>query len=223
METSWISPWNGLELTAEQLLREVELDAVSQLYVVRTLGFPEPEVTITDESIIVRAPSIPYDHEIFFPKILHELVERTFLEQLASAKAEFGIFAERSPSAAPCGAMTGEMLAYFHALDRLIRMVSANHCWSQQSILAMHGLPPDSTTASLRTDLEKAGIHYLLIYPKAQESGSGLFTAIPVMTAIQTINNLWSRRQDMVRECFDLDRDYGQYAWIADDNNWVAD
>ncbi len=223
MTATWISPWSGEQLTAEQLVREVALDALSQVYLLTLLGQPDPLISITDDAVVVTADGIDYKYSIPFPKVISDSMECGLSCCLEQLKKEY-----RIPDCArefddPCGEKVGSMLRFYKALDRLIRIVTAVKCWSDRKVLVVHGVQADRTLSTLKSDLKAAGIHYLVVYPDSGEAGSGNFRVIDIASAIALLNNLWPRDPQVVDDFFGLKRNFGRHSWISDDNTWIVD
>lgn len=220
MIDTWISPWSGEQLTADELIREVALDALSQIYLVSLLGFPEPMISIESDTVIVKSSAIGYEYDIPYPRVLLERMSEGFADALQSLKQEYRIHDCANGAGARQGEKIGAVLHYFRTLERLIRIVAALHCWNKQLVLAVHGLPDDYTPETLKCEIESAGFHYLVMCPAEGVAGSGCFKAISMPEAIALVNRLWPRQPGVVESFFDLERNYGQHTWISDDNTW---
>lgn len=223
MTATWISPWSGEQLTADELIREVALDALSHIYILTLLGRSNPDISVLPDSVSVKSNAIDYDYLIPFPAVLTDRMECTLSECLQSLRKEY-----RFPDCAqdpdrPCGEKVGALLKYFRGMERLIRLVSAVKCWDSRKVLAAHGIPKDHSPLTLKTSLKLAGFHYLVMYPESNEIGSGHFKAIDISTAISLVNSLWPRNPGVVEKFFALEKDYGRHMWISDDNRWIAD
>jgi hypothetical protein len=223
MTATWISPWSGEKLTAEELVREVALDALSQVYLLTLLGQTDPHVILNDDSVVVTSEGVDYTYSIPFPKIVSDSMECGLTCCMDQLKTEYRIPDCLKGSGDPCGEKVGAMLRYYKALDRLVRIVSAVRCWDRRKVLVLHGVPPSSTLSTLKTDLKSAGFHYLVIHPDSGEAGSGNFKVIDIGAAITLLNSLWPREPGTVEEFFNLKRNFGRHSWISDDNMWVAD
>lgn len=221
MIDTWISPWSGEQLTADELIREVALDALSQIYLVSLLGFPEPTISIESDTVIVKSSVIGYEYDIPYPRVLLDRVSDGFSDCLSKLKQEYPIHHCDQGTGTRQGEKVGAMLRYFRTMERLIRIVAALHCWNKQLVLAVHGLPDDFTPESLKFDLESAGFHYLVMYP-AGTAGSGCFKAIGMAEAVALVNQLWPRRPGVVETFFALEQNYGQHTWISDDSSWTT-
>jgi hypothetical protein len=220
MIDTWISPWSGKQLTADELIREVALDALSQIYLISLLGFPEPAIDIESDTVIVKSSAIGYEYDIPYPRVLLERMTGELSETLSSLKQEFLIHdCDRNPRIRQ-GEKIGDLLGYFKTLERLIRIVAALHCWNKQLVLAIHGLPDGYSLETLKSDLESAGFHYLVMCPADGVAGSGCFKAIGMAEAVALVNKLWPREPGVVETFFNLERSYGQHTWISDDNTW---
>ncbi len=222
MAVSWISPWSGEELCADRLMREVALDALSQLYIAEVIGIPGTQLAINNDSITVTTPTIDYSYDIPFPSALSGPMQDRFSECLACLKNEYRCFETGAPGG-PSGETLGDTLRYFKTFDRLIRIVSAERCWPDRRVLVMHGLPPDVTPTELRTILDDARLHYLLIYPDAAPAASGYFKAVGVERAVSLVHELWGGKPGVAERFFGLERAYGRHRWLADDNAWTIE
>lgn len=220
MTTTWISPWSGNPVTVEELICEVALVTASRMYVFATLGLPEPHVSIESDSIIVRSARIDYSYEVFYPHDLNEDMHNCFSDCLLSMKREYGLYIGDSPRP-PSGEHLGEMLRRFESLERLLRLVSARHCWDESNVLALHGLLPKQFLSSLKNELDHAGIHYLIVLPLNDEVGSGVFKAIPTNKAIDLINDLRAERRGSAEAVFGLETDFGPHTWASNNDRWT--
>lgn len=222
MTATWISPWSGEQLSEDELIREVALDALSQLYIVCILGFPAPDVVLGTDAVNIKSSAIDYEYVIPYPGAVAERMERAFSDALLSLRQEYGFLDGTRDCHNPRGDQIGGMLRHFKALDRLIRIVCAARCWDEQKVIAVHGIPTDYSPSSLKGELKAAGFHYLVMYPEDEPSGSGSFTVIDMPTAISLVNSLWARKARVVEELFDLEKDYGRHQWLSDDSLWTA-
>jgi len=219
MTKGWISPWNGNLLSADELMDEVALAAVSRLYVFSELGFPDHQLSIETDSIVVKSPTIDYSFTIYYPGELHEAVKGYFATCLLSLKKEYGIDVDTAGLKKPSGEKMGAMLLYFDTLERLVRTVYARRCWNQKKILAIHGVPSSHFLSKIKSDLDQASIHYLLIHPLGEDSGCGFFKTIGLDAAELIVKDLRAGRTGVVERLFDLERDYGPHALASNDSN----
>ena len=221
MTKGWVSPWNGLRLSADELIDEVALAAVSRLYVLSELGFLDHQLTIEIDSIVIKSPTIDYCFIIYYPGELYEAVIGYFSTSLLSLKKEYGIDVDMDGLKRPSGEKMGEMLRYFDTFERLVRTVSARHCWDPEKILAIHGIRSSKFLSKLKSDLDQAAIRYLLMYPLGEDSGSGYFKTIGHDTAEIIVRDLRAGRAGVIERLFDLEHDYGSHALVSNDNNLI--
>ena len=142
MTNGWISPWNGNTLSADELIDEVALAVVSRMYIFLALGYSDYELSIESDSVVIQSPAVDYNFVIYYPAELYETLDPYFPSCLRSLKKEYGIGADTVGREMPSGEKMGEMLRYFHSLERLIGLVSARRCWNKDRILAVHGVQP---------------------------------------------------------------------------------
>lgn len=223
MAVTWISPWSGEQLGADELIREVALDALSQLYLVSLLGAPTPEIALEPDSVAVKSSALDYEYVIPYPAALAEEMAFSFADVLVLLRKEFGFLDGARDPEVPRGEEIGAMLRYFKSLDRLVRIVSAARCWNERRVLAVHGIPPGQSIEALRSDLEAAGCHYLVIYPNGPETGSGHFMAVDMPAAMRMVNSLWLREPGAVERFFDIRQIHGDQRWLSDDCTWHSD
>lgn len=222
MARGWISPWNGSLLSADELIDEVALAAISRLYILSELGYPDHQLKIESDSIVIRSPVIDYSFVIYFPTELYEMLSGYFPGCLLSLKREYGIDSESTGLEKPSGEKMGEMLRYFHSLARLIGLVSARRCWNKNKILAIHGVQPSVFLSKFESDLELASIRYLVLYPLGEEPGSCFFRTIRVDEADRVLRDINAGRTGVVEILFQLERDYGPHAMISNDRELVS-
>ncbi len=222
MATTWISPWNGNPVSVEELICEVALAAVSRMYIFSTLGLAEPSISIELDSIIIKSAKIDYCYEIYYPHELNDQMHHCFAPCLLSLKKEYGLYVAESPLL-PGGEHLGEMLRRFQTFERLLRLVSARHCWDDKAVLALHGLLPNQFLSSLKTELDRAGINYLVLLPLNDELGSGAFKAITMNEAIQLVGDLRAERPRAAELLLGLEDSYDPYTWASNNFNWTHD
>lgn len=128
MMDTWISPWSDEQLTADELIREVALDTLSQMYLVSLLGLPAPILSIEPDAVIVKSSAIDYEYDIPYPRVLSDLMTESFADTLATLREEYRIIDCAKDGSAPNGDKIGSMLRYFKAMERLIRIVTAVRC-----------------------------------------------------------------------------------------------
>jgi len=215
MTTGWVSPWNGNQLSADELIDEVALAAVSRLYVLSQLGFPDHQLDIESDSIAIKSPTIDYSFIIYFPCELSEVVKGNFSACLLSLKREYGIEMDKDGLEKPSGEKVGEMLRYFDTFERLIRTVAARHCWNEKNMLAIHGLQSSQFLSKMKSDLDQAGVGFLLMYPLGEESGSGVFKTIGIEKAEAVVKEIRSGRHGVIEALFDLENEYGPHALFS--------
>jgi hypothetical protein len=221
MTTTWISPWNGNPVSVEELICEVALAAVSRMYVFAALGLDEPRVSVESDFILIKSDAIDYSYEISYPRDLAEKMERCFPQCMDSLRREYQLYVESAGTPRPYGEHLGEMLRRFETLERLLRLVAARHCWCGDSVLVLHGLRPNQFLASLRNELDCAGIHYVVAVPLNDEVGTGVFTAVPKEQAIQFIGDLRAERRGVVEKLLGLELEYGPHTWISNNDCWI--
>lgn len=219
MTGGWISPWNGNKLSADELIDEVALAAVSRLYILSELGFPDHQLSIETDSIVVMSSTVDYSFVIYYPSELYETVKGYFLDCLLSLKREYGIEVDADNLKRPSGEKMGEMLRYFDTLDRLVRMVSARNCWNQKKILAVHGIRSSESMSKIRGDFEQASIRYLVMSPLGENPGCGFFKTIELDAAELVVKDIGNGQEAVVERLFDLEYEYGPHAMISNDEN----
>ena len=215
MATTWISPWSWHLITAEELISEVALAAVSRMYVFSTIGLPEPEITIEADSVVINSPKIDYNYVIYFPKDLYEEMTNSFNSILSSLQREYGIYFGAADLKKTGGEHLGEMLRNFKSLERLLRTVSARHCWDERKVLALHGLLPSQFLSSLKSELSNANINYFITLPLNDEIGSGVFRTLELEEARILESDLKADRPGVIEKIFDLAENYGPHTWFC--------
>jgi hypothetical protein len=222
MATTWISPWNGNPVSVEELICEVALATISRMYVFSTLGSAEPLVSIESDSIIIKSAKIDYCYEIYYPHELNDEMQHCFSPCLQSLKNEYGLYVAENPLKVS-GEHLGEMLRRFQTFERMLRLVSARHCWDNKAVLALHGLMPSQFLASLKNEFDRADINYLVLLPLNDELGSGVFKAITIGEAIQLIGDLREEIPRAAEQLLGLEDSYGPYTWASNNFNWAQD
>jgi len=221
MATTWISPWNGNQVSIEELISEVALAAVSRLYVFSSLALPEPAIAIEADSVTIHSPNIDYGFFIYYPKELLEEMNQSFSELFLSLKREYGIYYSSVDMKKPSGEYMGEMLRNFKTLERLIQTVAARKCWDKNRVLILHGLMPSQFLSSLKNDLRQANINYLIILPLNEELGSGAFKVVEIAHANELVEKLRSQKPRVVEQLFDLEENYGPHTLVSDNPGWI--
>ncbi|HVP06505.1 MAG TPA: hypothetical protein VMS71_01585, partial [Candidatus Acidoferrum sp.] len=126
MIPTWISPWNSKQITSDELIHEVSLDALSELYNIAVLRLPEPEIVIEQDSIIIHSASIDYKYVISFPRVLYDEMTSRFPAALKILQAKYRLLSAAESSNQLDGEAIGETLHYFRSLDRLFHVVSSH-------------------------------------------------------------------------------------------------
>jgi hypothetical protein len=218
--TTWISPWNGSPVTIEELICEVALATVSRIYLFATMGLPEPQILIEPDSVVINSTKINYNYMIYYPRELNDEMKNCFSSCLSSLKREYGVYTASDYLQRPSGERTGEMLRRFKAFERLLRLIHARRCWDEKMVLALHGLQPCQFLSSLKNELERVNINYMICLPLNDETGAGVFRAIESCQAIRLMDEMRSDRPGVAEELFHLELNYGPYTWVANDYQW---
>jgi hypothetical protein len=222
MKNGWVSPWNGNILSADEIIDEVALVAVSRLYIFSELGYTDYEMSIETDSIVVKSSAIDYSFVIYYPPELKETLEQYFPVCLSSIKREYGVGVAMDGLEKPSGEKMGEMLRNYNSLDRLIRLVYARDCWNQKRILAIHGIQSSKFLSKFENDLEQASILYWVMCPLGEEPGSCFFKTIGLEESSSILEDLNSGQAGVVERLFHLEREYGPHSLIANDGRLVS-
>ena len=222
MTSHWVSPWNGNLLSADEIIDEVALATISRLYILFELGYPDYELSIEPESIVIKSPAIDYSFVIYYPPDLNNTVEQYFPVCLISLKREYAIDIDPDGLEKPSGEKMGEMLRNYHSLDRLIRLIAARHCWNQSRILAIHGIQSSKFLSKFEDDLERASIKYWVMCPLSEEPGSCFFKTIELDEAHSILEDLNSGKIGVAERLFNLEREYGPHSLITNDGKLVS-
>ena len=222
MSGGWISPWNGNILSADEIIDEVAQVAISRLYILSELGFSDYKISIETDSIVISSPAIDYSFVIYYPPELNETLEQYFPVCFLSLKKEYGIDVDMEGLEKPSGEKMGDMLRNYQSLNRLIRLVSARHCWNPNRILAIHGIESSKFLSKFENELERASIFYWVMSPLGEEPGSCFFKIIGLEEADLILEELNAGKTGVAERLFNLEREYGPHSLIANDGKLVS-
>ncbi len=193
----------------------------SRLYVFSALGLNEPQISIEPDSVVIHSARIDYSFVIYYPRELHDEMLGCFSSCLLSLKREYALYVDPGQGVGTSGEHLGEMLRQFKTLERLIRVVSARRCWDENKVLVLHGLESSQFLSSLRNELNRAGIKYLIILPLNDELGSGVFKTLKMQTAVSLVSDLKAERPRAVESALSLDDSYGPHTMVSNSDSWA--
>jgi len=159
---TWHSPFSNCSLNAEDLVRELALNAVSKILMVSLLSDEPADVAMGPDAIEVSAPSLQFRAVIPFPPELKDYVQSDWLVWFNVFIDEYGIggaLADLLPRKIPDGEKLGKLFRHFRVLPQLFQY-AAQRGWPEDRILGIHGFDSPDLFGRLRS----AGILYLAVW-----------------------------------------------------------
>ncbi len=161
LQGSWYSQWSQANISAEELVREIALNAVSKVLMLRLFTDEAPDVGIYPQGVGVKLDSFRYFGGIPVPSELSDYLRSEwsvwyplFLSNYIPGPSD-GLF----PRSAPSGEKVGELFRMFKVLDQLIVIAKRMGGWPDNKIVGIHGASDD-----LINKLRAAGILYMLVW-----------------------------------------------------------
>jgi hypothetical protein len=223
----WHSPFSDCSLNAEDLVRELALNAVSKILMVGLLSDESAEVAMGPDALSVYAPALQFRPTIPFPPELKNYVQSEWLVWFNVFLDEYGIggaLDELLPRKIPDGEKLGALFRHFRVMQSLFQYAS-QRAWPVDRILGIHG----AESPEIFGRLQSAGITYLLVWREehireAAEAGrqvteemlvdcfgSGCMKALSMDEAETLARDAFARQSESTRRIFRLSR-----AWCVD-------
>ena len=235
---TWHSPFSNSELTADEIVRELALNAVSKLLMVGLISDDAGQVSMTPDAIIVSAPMLNYAGVIRFPPPLFDHVRAQWPQWFDMFKSDYGLGSALDlvmpPPALP-GEKLGRLFRHFKIIDQLC-LAARMAPWPKDIILGIHGVDDPEIIGKLK----KAGIIHILIWreehlretetaPSQNTAermidciGSGCLKRLCLSQAETLAIDSNARRPGSTREIFDLDHPFEVDSWSSNHPRFLS-
>ncbi len=160
---TWHSPFAHCDLGADDLVRELALNAVSKILMIGLISNETAKIIQTTDSITVSAPAIRYAGVIPMPTELSAYISSSWLQWFNMFMSDYGLCGPADlvlPRLEPSGEKLGRLFRHFRVIDQLCHFTKCRQHWPEDSILGIHG----ADSPDLFNKLREAGITYLLVW-----------------------------------------------------------
>lgn len=228
---TWHSPFSNCSLTAEDLVRELALNAISKILMVGLLSDESADLAMGPDTISVAAQALPLRWVMPFPPELKDYVQNEWLVWLNAFMDEYGIggaLEDILPRKIPDGEKLGKLFRHFRVLHQICQFASQRG-WPEDRILGIHG----NDSPDLLGRLRSAGITYLLVWREehineAAEAGrevteemlvdcfgTGSLKRLTLAEAETLARDAFARHSDSTRRIFNLTRPWCVDSWSS--------
>lgn len=235
---TWRSLFSGTDIDAENLVREVALNAVSKVLMLQFFSDQIPKVVIAKDAVVVKEDGLGFTGIIPFPPELGGYLQSQWMIWFPMFLSEFGLPGPSDslyPRSTPTGERIGELANYFRIDEHVCLLARRFGGCPDGRIIGIHGAKED-----LISKLRDSGVIHVLVWREehlieatknGQEvtvemakdfAGSGCMKLISLEEAEKLVLDSFARKSESIREIFKLKYPFEVDSWSSNHPQFQA-
>ena len=159
---TWHSHFSNTEIDAENLVREVALNAVSKVLMLEFFSDQNPKVEIAKDAVVVKEEGLGFTGIIPFPPELGGYLQSQWMTWFPMFLSDFGLPGPSDclyPRSNPTGEKIGDLAGYFRIDEQVCLLARKLGGCPDGRIIGIHGAKED-----LIAKLRDSGVIHVLVW-----------------------------------------------------------